>query len=167
MGGLDARYMISQLQPQGVDVKSLVTVATPHHGSAVADQIIDGIGPHNLARLYRYWKQATGWETDAFDQLTTRYMTEEFNPNTPDVPSVRYFSYGAALVKKPPLLSPFRVSHGLLRKVEGPNDGLVSVESSKWGTYKGTLLNVNHLDLINWTNRLRYTLRKLMGHQQS
>ncbi|KAK0742822.1 Alpha/Beta hydrolase protein [Schizothecium vesticola] len=167
MGGLDARYMISQLQPQGVDVKSLVTVATPHHGSAVADYIIDGIGPNNLARLYRYWKQATGWETDAFDQLTTRYMTEEFNPNTPDVPSVRYFSYGAALVKKPPLLSPFRVSHGLLRKLEGPNDGLVSVESSKWGTYKGTLLNVNHLDLINWTNRLRYTLRKLMGHQQS
>jgi triacylglycerol lipase len=33
--------------------------------------------------------------------------------------------------------------------------------------YKGTLLSVNHLDLINWTNRLRFTVRKWMGKQQS
>jgi len=132
MGGLDARYMISQLKPKGVDVKSLVTVATPHHGSAVADYVIDEIGPQNLSRLYAFWKRATGWEHDAFDQLTTRYMMNEFNPRTPDNPDVRYFSYGAMLVDKPPLLSPFRGSHRLLRRLEGPNDGLVSVESSKW-----------------------------------
>jgi triacylglycerol lipase len=33
------------------------------------------------------------------------------------------------------------------------------VESSRWGKYQGTLDNVSHLDLINWTNRLR--VRKL------
>ncbi|KAK1750811.1 lipase 2 [Echria macrotheca] len=167
MGGLDARYMISQLRPKGVGVKSLVTVATPHHGSSVADYIIDGIGPENLSRLYRAWNRATGWEHDAFDQLTTRYMNAGFNAKTPDDPNVRYFSYGAMLVAKPPLLSPFRVSHRLLNQLEGPNDGLVSVESSKWGTYKGTLLGVNHLDLINWSNRLRFTLRRLLGKKQS
>jgi hypothetical protein len=35
------------------------------------------------------------------------------------------------------------------------------------GTYKGTLLGVNHLDLINWSNRLRFTVRKWLGKKQS
>lgn len=35
------------------------------------------------------------------------------------------------------------VSHPTLNI--GANDGLVSVESSKWGVYKATLDNVNHL----------------------
>jgi len=132
MGGLDARYMISRLQPEGIDVKSLVTVATPHHGSAVADYLIDQIGPQNLHRLYAMWNRATGWDYDAFEQLTRKYMMEHFNPQTPDDPLVRYFSYGAMLVHKPPLLSPFRVSFRLLNELEGANDGLVSVESSQW-----------------------------------
>ncbi|KAK3305376.1 Alpha/Beta hydrolase protein [Chaetomium strumarium] len=167
MGGLDARYMISQLHPAGVDVKSLTTVATPHHGSPFADYLINGIGPDYLPRLYDVWQRMTGWEASAFEQLTTRYMAEEFNPKTPDVPAVRYFSYGAMVRHKPPLLSPFRHSHHVIEKREGPNDGLVSVDSSKWGDYKGTLLGVNHLDLINWSNRLRFTVQKLMGHPPS
>ncbi len=167
MGGLDARYMVSRLHPKGVDVKSLVTVATPHHGSAFADYLIDEIGPNNLPRLYEYWKRLTGWETGAFEQLTRRYMMNEFNPKTPDNPGIRYFSYGAMISNKPPLLSPFRVSHRLLQRLEGPNDGLVSVASSRHGTYKGTLTGVNHLDLINWSNRLRFAIRKWMGQPQS
>ena len=57
---------------------------------------------------------------------------------------------------------------------EGPNDGLVSVQSSRWvgqkysrfrevfadsacqGNYMGTLENVNHLDLVGWTNVARW-----------
>ncbi|AEO64521.1 uncharacterized protein THITE_2110748 [Thermothielavioides terrestris NRRL 8126] len=167
MGGLDARYMISQLQPAGVDVKSLVTVGTPHHGSPFADFLIDEIGPHYLPRLYDLWERTTGWEPGAFAQLTTRYMDQEFNPKTPDDPAVRYFSYGAMVRGKPPLLSPFRHSHRVIEEREGPNDGLVSVESSKWGTYKGTLLGVNHLDLINWSNRLRFVVQKWMGRPPS
>jgi hypothetical protein len=80
-------------------------------------------------------------------------MAESFNPRTPDSPDVRYFSYGAQL--NPHLTSVFRKSHGVVRAAEGANDGLVSVQSSQWGDYKGTLDNVSHLDLINWTNRLR------------
>ncbi|KAG7286371.1 hypothetical protein NEMBOFW57_008680 [Staphylotrichum longicolle] len=158
MGGLDARYMISQLQPASVDVKSLITVATTHHGSPFADYLFDSIGPHYLPRLYDLWERTTGWEPSAFAQLTTK---------TPDDPTVRYFSYGAMVKDKPPLLSPFRLSHRVIGEREGPNDGLVSVESSKWGTYKGTLLGVNHLDLINWSNRLRFTVQKWMGHPPS
>lgn len=166
MGGLDARYMISQLQPADVDVKSLVTIATPHHGSAVADWLMDEIGPRRLPQLYRAWERMTGLESGAFAQLRTGYMNDEFNPRTPDDPTVRYFSYGAYMNTPPPLLSPFRWSHKVLERLEGPNDGLVSVASSQWGTYKGSLVGVNHLDLINWTNRLRWTILRWMGRER-
>lgn len=66
-------------------------------------------------------------------------------------------------MERPPLFSPFRQSHSVISRVEGPNDGLVSVASSQWGAYKGTLVDVSHLDLINWTNRWRWMLRSLVG----
>lgn len=81
--------------------------------------------------------------------------------------SPRYFSYGATF--EPSLWSSFRYSHGIVEKEEGPNDGLVSVESSKWGGddgYKGTLIGVSHLDLINWTSRLRWYFWELTGNKR-
>lgn len=165
MGGLDARYMISRLPPDPhVRVASLVTVATPHHGSSYADHLLDEIlGPTRAEQAYSLFKRATGFpSTAAFAQLTNRFAAE-FNPITPDRDDVRYYSYGAMLRRPPPLLSPFRRSWRLLEGREGPNDGLVSVESSQWGVYKGTLVDVNHLDLINWTNRLRWTVKRWLG----
>ncbi|KAH7193023.1 Alpha/Beta hydrolase protein [Fusarium flagelliforme] len=164
MGGLDARYMLSHLEPLPVRVAALVTVATPHRGSAFADYLLDEeVSPLHryLPRLYQTFERA-GLGTAAFSQLTRRYMAEEFNPSTPDRADVRYFSYGAA-VERPALLSPFRHPHAVMTQAEGPNDGLVSVESSHWGTYKGTLVGVSHLDLINWSNRVGWTVREWMG----
>jgi triacylglycerol lipase len=60
----------------------------------------------------------------------------------------------------------FRLSHRILAEAEGPNDGLVSVASSLWGGeagYKGTLVGVSHLDLINWTNRLKWLAAEVTG----
>ncbi|KAI5855009.1 alpha/beta-hydrolase [Durotheca rogersii] len=161
MGGLDARYMISRLRPPDVNVGSLVTIASPHRGSAFADYVFDEIGVERLPGIYRFVERL-GMDTGAFEQLTRAYMTQEFNPRTPDHPDVHYFSYGA-MMDRPSLFSPFRRSHRIIGEAEGPNDGLVSVESSIWGTYMGTLFGVSHLDLINWTNRLGWILRKWMG----
>ena len=36
-----------------------------------------------------------------------------------------------------------------LYDLEGPNDGLVSVESAKWGTFLGSI-EADHLEQINW-----------------
>ncbi|KAI1301981.1 Alpha/Beta hydrolase protein, partial [Xylaria venustula] len=161
MGGLDARYMISHLRPANVTVRSLVTVASPHHGSSFADFLIQEIGKERLPSIYKLLERV-GMETGAFEQLTAAYMTSDFNPRTLDDPQVSYYSYGA-MMSRPPLLSPFRHSHGVISRVEGPNDGLVSVASAQWGSYKGTLVDVSHLDLINWTNRWRWMLRSLVG----
>jgi len=76
----------------------------------------------------------------------------------------RYYSYGAT--SDPHFWSMFRQSHRIIQRLEGPNDGLVSVESSKWGTYKGTLQGVSHLDMINWTNRLRWFFWELTGNKR-
>ena len=67
----------------------------------------------------------------------------------------------------PGVFSVFRQTHRLLEVEEGPNDGLVSVASSKWGGeggYKGTLVGVSHLDLINWTNRLKWLAAEMAGN---
>ena len=164
MGGLDARYMISRTSELRTRVASLVTISTPHRGSPFADYVLDAAtaGPLYLPRLY-WLLERGGFGTSAFAQLTTRYMADDFNLTTPDDADVRYFSYGAAMRRRPPLLSPFRLPAKVIAAREGPNDGLVSVDSSRWGEYQGTLVGVNHLDLINWPNRLRYTVKRWMG----
>ncbi|KAG6125532.1 hypothetical protein E4U38_003428 [Claviceps purpurea] len=183
MGGLDARYMISEMlaaQSTGADeegskggeenprrnrvrVASLTTISTPHRGSPFADYVLGAeAGVLHLPRLYGLLERA-GLETGAFTELTTRYMRETFNKEVVDDEAVRYFSYGAVMDERPPLLSPFRLSGRVVARAEGQNDGLVSVESSRWGVYQGTLMGVNHLDLINWQNRLRWMVRRWMG----
>jgi len=77
----------------------------------------------NLPRVYKAL-QYFGMETDAFSQLTREYMVDTFNPKTPDLPGVKYYSYGASL--EPVRLSVFRPSFKIIRDVENaPNDGLV------------------------------------------
>ncbi|KAJ4292743.1 lipase 2 [Kalmusia sp. IMI 367209] len=145
-------------------VLSLTTIATPHRGSAFADYMFDSIGPHQIRRLYKIMEYF-GLETGAFSQLTRKYMQEEFNDKTPDVEGIRYYSYGASL--EPSRWSVFALSHSIIKQQEGGlNDGLVSVASSRWGDYKGTLIGVSHLDLINWTNRLKWFFWELTGSKR-
>ncbi|KAL1961851.1 hypothetical protein VTN77DRAFT_975 [Rasamsonia byssochlamydoides] len=160
--------MISRLRPTEFKVRSLTTIVTPHRGSAVADYFVERVNS-NFTRLRRLSSLVDRVKIDAraFSQLTRKYMQEEFNPNIPDVEHVKYFSYGALF--HPGLFSIFRHFHRILEKTEGPNDGLVSVASSKWGGdagYKGTLVGVNHLDLINWTNRLEWLVGELTGNKK-
>ncbi|KAK5228520.1 lipase 2 [Exophiala xenobiotica] len=164
MGGLDARYLISRIYSGAQKpsppfrVRSLTTIATPHHGSSAADMLFRDIGPDLLPRIYAMLDRLS-IDSGAFQQLTTSYVNEHFNPAVPDDPDVRYFSYGATAT--PHLFSVFRLSHDLMTITEGPNDGLVSVRSSHWGEYKGTLVGVTHLDLINWTNRIKRVAARL------
>ena len=91
--------------------------------------------------------QHLGIQTAAFQDLTTTNM-QTLNKLVVDREDVRYFSFGASF--NPTWGSVFRASHDIIEEKEGENDGLVSVSSAMWGEYKGTLQNVNHLDIINW-----------------
>jgi len=85
------------------------------------------------------------FDSPAYANLTTRYLTKIFNPRTPDDPRIRYFSVAGrtgALNIWHPLWLPKVVLDGANGR-EG-NDGLVSVESARWGEFLGTLEGADH-----------------------
>eukprot|EP01103_Thecamoeba_quadrilineata_P016396 TRINITY_DN5470_c0_g1_i1.p1 TRINITY_DN5470_c0_g1~~TRINITY_DN5470_c0_g1_i1.p1 ORF type:complete len:214 (-),score=27.88 TRINITY_DN5470_c0_g1_i1:80-721(-) len=139
MGGLDARHFITNLDGHHL-VASLTTLGTPHHGSYCCDIFVNSIStPLDL-------KTRMGLE--AHHNITVKFMKEVFNPQTPDHPEVAYFSFGGA--KKLSQLHPLFISQLILNKYEGENDGLVALESSKWGEFVSRL-PLDHAEMINWS----------------
>jgi len=155
MGGLDARFMISEFGMHN-SVASLVTVSTPHRGSPLADIVLE-----SPERVQGWLTDAANWAGSsvleggsadfrrAIQDLTPAHVTETFNHQIQDHASVRYWSYAGRAGKGTdsginPLLRPQNI---LIYKREGINDGFVSVESAKWGTYLGTI-NADHAQQI-------------------
>ncbi|CUM46208.1 uncharacterized protein AC631_00023 [Debaryomyces fabryi] len=167
MGGLDSRYLISQLKHTNYKVVSLTTISTPHHGSECADFIV---------KLLKNKNYLSSICPKSVHELTTSSMIE-FNEKIKDDPNVSYFSYGARF--NPKWFNVFKITWEIMkhemqyRDKTQPvldridNDGIVSVESSKWGRYLGTLDEVDHLDLINWTNKLRNAIDSTFFHPTS
>lgn len=164
MGGLDGRYLISRLRPETFKVVSLTTIACPHRGSPFADYLIDNvIGrerlPSWLAVLDKLSLHTAG-DGSAFNALTTESMAI-FNEQVPDDPNVKYYSWGASY--EPGWFDPLRWGHDTIKAAEGENDGLVSVASSKWGEFRGTLVGCSHVDLVGWVNHVRFTMEAWAG----
>lgn len=120
-------------------VKSLTTIACPHRGSPVIDWIYENVV--TVDQLKTFARQVLfGLDGSGFENLTTRFCNDVFNPTTPNDPTVAYFSYGADYAQYAPKpLSTSAYFHDIVHAREGPNDGIVSVQSAKWGTYVSTL----------------------------
>lgn len=174
-----------------LQVKSITTVATPHHGSSFADEFIKSvISPTHIPGLYKrlpslgfnydpkirlqkrlFRRGAKQQEAEsnndnddiaAFSQLTREYMENTFNKEILNDPNVAYYSYAAKFVPGT-WFNIFYPTWKIIYAREGDNDGLVSVESAKWGEFMSIIDNVNHLDLINWPNQLHQALNTLFG----
>lgn len=143
MGGLDARYMISVLGGHKY-VYSLTTISTPHHGSCAASFMLKHVGDTLKVETMM---QSLGVDTAAFHQLTPTFA-EKFNSFVKDHPQVSYYSY-AGSSDGTRLLSPMKWLVAHIDAIEGPNDGLVSVKSATWGTFRG-VLRENHIEQMNW-----------------
>lgn len=81
------------------------------------------------------------------------YHSEKFNKEVKDLEQVYYQSY-ATVVKN--MFSDYIVTipYILVKLTAGENDGLVSVDSAKWGEFKGVLQNkrrrgISHGDIID------------------
>ncbi len=142
-GTLYARYAISNLELSPY-VKSLTSIAGPHQGMMLADIIVkevpapvQTIAANTLNFIYAFILGDTNPDSflNAYD-VTTSHMQNVFNPNTPDVETIYYQSWAAKVKYACPTLVLDPIWR-MLKTVEGPNDGLVSVESAKWGDFRG------------------------------
>ena len=148
LGGLDARYAIAHLG-LAARVRALVTIGTPHRGTPLAD--VASWGPVGLARKAI---GVIGLTTHALDWLSPRDL-EKFNAEVPDVPSVRYACVVGG-IREPgtPVALALAPVHSYLRRVAGPNDGLVPIASQYWGETLAEI-EADHWEQIGWRIAMR------------
>ena len=141
MGGLDARGLLD-LPGWPSRVLSLTTIATPHLGSPLAD-----LAKLRVGRVYDLLRKF-GVDHDGFLDVTRR-AARAFHRSHAKPPGVACFSV-AGVPEPENVCIPLRRLHEVVDKIEGPNDGLVSVASA---TAFGTPLRAwpfDHLRQVNW-----------------
>jgi triacylglycerol lipase len=143
MGGLDARHMITHL---GMDrqVRTLVTLGTPHRGSPIADRAFAFATATRLLAALRFSKV----EHEALHDLRPDACARR-NETTPDAPGVRYFSI-AGVKPRNEMIYGLRFTHDMVAPLEGGNDGLVSAKSARWGE-PWPDWDCDHVNLVGWT----------------
>jgi triacylglycerol lipase len=139
MGGLDARLVAHALD-RDRRVERVVTLGTPHRGTPVAERMLVGNGP--VAWLVR----AIGREGLA--ELTPD-ACERRNRSLSDREDVSYVSLaGWRPEAELPLV--MRLAIGSALHGHGPHDGLVPVESARWGAAAPDV-RADHFELVGWS----------------
>lgn len=148
MGGLDSRFAISKLGADSL-VETLLTISTPHHGTPLADLILEFSTSIGLAPFMRTLPSRLLSDLPDAGRCLSTEAAASFNSHVLDSPDVRYISVGghrgSTIRTSPELMATFAYIEGK----EGPNDGAVSVKSATWGTYSHTL-DMDHLHQINF-----------------
>lgn len=151
-GGLDARWLISRLG-YAARVRALVTIATPHHGTQVAD-VVAGLIPAPVEVAIDDLVKPLGWSADEIGEMTTVNMEQNFNPQVPDAPQVRYWSYSGQATPfgwgdhEGVLHASLLAGWTVLEAFGQENDGVVPEPSAHWGEFQGTL-TADHLAEVN------------------
>jgi len=162
-GGLDSRYLISTLN-KGHIIASLTTISTPHHGSKTLD-IVYKLPPKLfgiISPIVSKYFTLLGDKNADFGNALRSFSTEsakKFNKENIDDPNVKYQSY-AGKMKTPLSDILFFWQNILIKIIEGDNDGLVSVESAKYGQFNGIIKSKNmwgisHSDEVDLWRRKR------------
>jgi pimeloyl-ACP methyl ester carboxylesterase len=163
-GGIDSRCAVSTYG-YGDRVSAVMTIASPHRGTYVTDLAL-GLAPGPVedvaGLLLNFLGAVTAQQkSDAmasFYSLSEQHMQEEFNPANPDDPRVKYISYTGRTCSATDFLDLKKQcqdlvdpligwSHTILALSRGVNDGLVTVESAKWGDYRGEMI-ADHIDEV-------------------
>ena len=138
-GGLDSRFAISVCGAADY-VASLTTVNTPHNGCIFADHLLDKIPDkvcHSVASKYNAALSHFGDHDpdfmEAVQDLTASYCTK-LNTMLPDSPQVYYQSVGTKMNRASSGRFPLNMVYPVVKHFDGANDGLVAVESMKWGS---------------------------------
>jgi triacylglycerol lipase len=141
MGGLDARRLLAD-RTWRKRVQSLTTVGTPHLGSTLAD-----FAKLRVGRVYRLL-EAIKVDPQGFLDVTRR-AARRFHGRYPSPTDIPCFSVAGDPV--PDDVSwPLKRLHNALSELEGPNDGLVSVESANAFGQPLEPWPIDHLGQMNW-----------------
>lgn len=119
---------------------SLTTVNTPHRGCLFAEYLLEKIPEKirlGIASKYNAaLKKAGDTNPDflaAVNDLTASRCSE-LNESCPDSKNVYYQSIGSKSKKASSGQFPLNLSYRFVKFFDGENDGLVSVNSMKWGS---------------------------------
>lgn len=169
-GGLDSRYMISALGMYKA-VASLSTISTPHHGSCLAYYARHVAVEKNILGLASGMVQAfskiigeTNAEINTIWQQLLPQSIKQLNQSMPDMPGVYYQSFGSAISDDYPLVFQ-RFKRNIIFDLDGPNDGVVSVNSAHWTNfhYIESVENhygISHFDMVGATTRVKFDYLK-------
>lgn len=158
-GGLDMRAAISHFGAASC-VASLTTINTPHRGCLFAEYLLGTVPEgvrRSLASAYNRTLRRFGDTSPDFlgavNDLTSAACRER-NERMPDAPEVWYQSVMSYCRRAGSGQFPLNVSYPLVKHFDGKNDGLVAVDSARWGE-RFTLLEpgrrrgISHGDMVD------------------
>ncbi len=158
-GGLDSRMAITHFGAEQY-VATLTTINTPHNGCVFAEYLMNkmpNVIKNNLAKSYNSALKKLGDKSPDFigavNDLTASSCIAR-NEITPNSENVLYESVMSYCKKSNGGKFPLNFSYFIVKYFDGKNDGLVSIESSKWGS-SFTLLEpkgkrgISHGDIID------------------
>ena len=158
-GGLDSRAAIAHAGCAPC-VASLTTINTPHRGCIFAEYLLKKIpaaARQKIADTYNAALKRLGDEAPDFLAAVTDLTAsacEARNAATPDAPCVFYQSVMSYCRKAQHGKFPLNMTYPIVKHFDGLNDGLVAVDSAKWGD-QFTLLEprghrgISHGDVVD------------------
>lgn len=152
MGGLDARFLVSQnVGDVALRVKTVVGISTPHRGSPVAS-VFDAVNPLEL--LTGLVHLAGGFFDDLRARTNAVHDLSEagaaaLDAKCPDDPRVRYLDVAATGRDAVAATSAFfLLAHEFVKSKAGDNDGVVALTSSVRHQQPFAVWHGDHADLI-------------------
>ncbi len=158
-GGLDCRWAISCLGAAPY-VASVTTINSPHRGCLFAEHLLQKIPKSTLdfmARSYNQTMKKLGDKNPDFIASVkdlTQSRCQQLNKQMPDQPNIYCQSVGSKLNRAISGKFPLNISYPMVKRFDGANDGLVSIDSFEWGqayTFLSTDQNrgISHGDVID------------------
>lgn len=158
-GGLDSRYAITKLGCAKY-VASLTTINTPHQGCIFAEYLLNHAPEGFVKTIEQTYNAAFKKLGDinpdflAAVRSLTNSACQQFNKEVPDMQGVVYKSVGSRAAKARSGKFPLNVSYPIVKKFDGPNDGLVALSAQQWGESFTPLIpkgrqGITHADVID------------------
>jgi len=152
-GGLDSRYTIWK-HNYGKAVASLTTICTPHHGTEIADlifqqKIIHTKNAKKILKTFGEWYGDTNPDMYNVNYQLTTYNMKDFNEKVIMDPNVYYQSVYTTMRNAFDDLLVFN-SYLYIKKISGPNDGVVSEKSASWSPNTKKIEKISHPEILDY-----------------